>query len=392
MASESSKKEDVAEFPEFPDLDKEQITGMSHEEKLKLIEKEAQTLYDFCLEKGLSKKEISWCIKPLFGSPPEKMKKVVKDNKNFFLSMAILFGIFGVFAAWSPAYDQLCIHGKLALIKVLPYWDWTYIYDQDCMVPNPYVKPLPNITKEECQVCFELQKEGIESLKNATHDSIANDFLMTDFPAIIEDGIKGWPNPNITIDELNKLYTTGEDLDQVGDCRFNSSLEHLTNVYDFFTSYSDDQIKGKYYASWDNCDLKAAKFFRRYYKRPYYLPPMAEASKRNSFLIAKGKFEDPVSFNYDEDSSGIWITVLQGEAMVDVIPIEGCAVFKGCRAITTNVKKGEAILIPLRLWVFDILPNSDKETIIIASTATWDDPEPAGDEDMTEEEMKSQGK
>ena len=43
----------------------------------------------------------------------------------------------------------------------------------------------------------------------------------------------------------------------------------------------------------DNCDLKAAKHFRLYYKRPYFLPPMAEASKTSTFLVAKGKMEEP---------------------------------------------------------------------------------------------------
>ncbi len=118
MVEETSKKENDVKFPEFPDLKKEQIEGMSHEEKLKLIDREAQTLYDFCLEKGLSQKELSWCIKPLFGSPPEYVKKVVKDNSKFCLTLAVIFGLIAVFAGWNPAYNQLTVHGKLALMKV----------------------------------------------------------------------------------------------------------------------------------------------------------------------------------------------------------------------------------------------------------------------------------
>ncbi len=113
----SEKKEDV-KFPEFPDLKENQIEGMTHEEKLKLIEKEAQTLYDFCLEKGLSQKDMSWCLKPLFGSPPEYVKKVVKDNSKFCLTLAVIFGLIAVFVGWNPAYYQLTVHGKLALMKV----------------------------------------------------------------------------------------------------------------------------------------------------------------------------------------------------------------------------------------------------------------------------------
>ena len=45
----------------------------------------------------------------------------------------------------------------------------------------------------------------------------------------------------------------------------------------------------------ENCDLKAAKHFRLNYRRPYYLPQMAEAAKMNSFLVAKGQSEEPVA-------------------------------------------------------------------------------------------------
>lgn len=126
MASEKDKKSGITDskeskdvkFPEFPDLKPDEISGMSHDEKLKLLEKEAQTLYDFCLEKGLSKKDISWCLKPLFGSPPEFVKKAVKDNAKFFTILGFLFGLLAIVFGWSPAYNFVCVHGKLALMKV----------------------------------------------------------------------------------------------------------------------------------------------------------------------------------------------------------------------------------------------------------------------------------
>ena len=124
MASKDSSKaakgeEEKAEFPDFPDLKPDEIKTMSHEEKLKLIEREAQTLYDFCVEKGLSRKDLSWCLKPLFGSPPELVKKTVKDNSKFFMTFAVIGFMLAVIFGWSTAYNLVCVHGKLALMKVL---------------------------------------------------------------------------------------------------------------------------------------------------------------------------------------------------------------------------------------------------------------------------------
>ena len=113
---DESKKVD---FPDFPDLKSDQISAMSHEEKLKLIEKEAKTLYDFCIEKGLSKKDLTWCLRPLFGSPPELVKKAVKDNSKLFMTLALIGCILAIIFGWSTAYNLVCVHGKLALMKVL---------------------------------------------------------------------------------------------------------------------------------------------------------------------------------------------------------------------------------------------------------------------------------
>lgn len=372
---DNDEKKEV-KFPELTPVKPAEIAGMSHEDKLKLIENEAQTLYDFCLEKGLSKRDMSFCLKPLFGSPPEYVKKVIKDNSRFCMTVAVILGLVAMFMGWSPAYNQLCIHGKLALMKVLPYWDWTYLYEKDCLLRNPYIAPLPNITKEECLACFDVKKNGIEGLSNASLEVIANDFLLSDFPVIIEDSLKDWPDPDITLPKLADQYKNHKDLDNVGDCRFNSSNERLTTVYEFADAYIKGELTAPYFVSWDNCDLKAAKHFRLHYKRPYFLPPMAEAAKTNVFLVAEGIHEESVPLQIEEEASGIWITVIQGELLVDLVPIDGCSVFKGCATITNKLKAGEGVLLPTRLWMVDVTPIAEGITIVLGSTAQWDEAEP----------------
>ena len=61
------------------------------------------------------------------------------------------------------------------------------------------------MTKEECVACIEIQKNGVEALSNASLDVITNDFLLVDFPAIIEDGTKGWPKPKFDITALSEV-------------------------------------------------------------------------------------------------------------------------------------------------------------------------------------------
>ena len=43
------------------------------------------------------------------------------------------------------------------------------------------------------------------------------------------------------------------------------------------------------YFNRENCDKDAAKVLRKYYKRPYFLPPMAEAVEGNWFIVSSAQ-------------------------------------------------------------------------------------------------------
>ena len=67
------------------------------------------------------------------------------------------------------------------------------------------------MTKDECKGCLELCssiKNGtgsVDFVKNATYDDISENFLYADFPGVIEDSLRGWPKPNITLPYLHQV-------------------------------------------------------------------------------------------------------------------------------------------------------------------------------------------
>ena len=65
--------------------------------------------------------------------------------------------------------------------------------------------PEKNLTKDDCHACLDMMKNGIDGLRNVSQDVVANDFLLTDFPAIIEDGTRDWPSTDISLDSLSKV-------------------------------------------------------------------------------------------------------------------------------------------------------------------------------------------
>ena len=49
-----------------------------------------------------------------------------------------------------------------------------------------------------------------------------------------------------------------------------------------------DTISSLYFNR-ENCNKEAAKVFRKYYRRPYFLPPMAEATEGNWFIVSSAQ-------------------------------------------------------------------------------------------------------
>ena len=116
-STSQGEQEKNLDFPEIHD-EKSDASNLSHDEKLKFIEKEVQTLYEFCMSKGFNERDVCSSLKPFSASPPEFVKHVFKSNRKFLFGVTLLVGIVAAFALWSPAHNVFVVHGKLALMQV----------------------------------------------------------------------------------------------------------------------------------------------------------------------------------------------------------------------------------------------------------------------------------
>lgn len=97
----------------------ENLIKLDYDERLKLIEEEAQSLYSFCIAKGFSEQQIKDCVTNLNGPPKKVIHRAVNDSLK---SMFFLFLFVGMATAiWmSPVGNNLMIvHMKLVSLKVI---------------------------------------------------------------------------------------------------------------------------------------------------------------------------------------------------------------------------------------------------------------------------------
>lgn len=109
-------------FPQISSNVSETEQKMELKDKLSLIDKEIRQLYQFCVQEGFSQAQIEKCAQPLLDvDRAQKRKKWLKRLGSFILVVAFIAGIF----LYRPAYNKVCIYGKLASMKVKP---WNLMY------------------------------------------------------------------------------------------------------------------------------------------------------------------------------------------------------------------------------------------------------------------------
>ncbi|KAK3754034.1 hypothetical protein QZH41_020301, partial [Actinostola sp. cb2023] len=284
---------------------------MDLKEKLAVIDKEIRQLYSFCVQEGFSPAQIEKCAHPLLA-----VDKVQK-RKKWFKGLALL-AVFAAFIAcvylYPPAYNKVCIYSKLASMKsltpaayhknikttssyeweitygtelrLLPYWDWRYIYEEDCFMNNPYHVE-DTLTQEECvSKCQDLKE--VKSFTNTNHKEMSQ-YLFNQTPVLIKDATENWrARKEFSIEFLAELFQQNQVLRDAQVCQFHSTLSEYEHPEQFLADAMEGKIQGNYQTYWENCDKEAAKELRKFYRRPYFLPPMVEAAEGNWMIISSG--------------------------------------------------------------------------------------------------------
>ena len=94
------------------------VQELSYDDKLKLIEKEATSLYEFCVGKGFQEKQLDMCISNFRGSDQSGYKKVLVDSTRSFVILGLVVAVISVVYASPAAYNMFTVHAKLFSMKV----------------------------------------------------------------------------------------------------------------------------------------------------------------------------------------------------------------------------------------------------------------------------------
>lgn len=366
--------------PKVKPVNKNEV-NLDYEKKLRLVEEEAQSLYLFCMKKGFTEEEISTCVSKLRGPEKPKLRKIANDSTTSCLRLSLVLAL--VTALWMTptGYNMLAVHAKLFSIKViLPYWDWATLYQEECLINNPWL-PAENTTidAEFCQYCTNMVKYGnnkVDRLNNTKGAEIMKHYIQNSQPVVVTDTTKDWGSKKrIAMDVIANLYQTDKFLSTVmGSCNYSTNVGFNETFYDFITAYVDGKLPKLWHANWQNCENKAGKIFRQFYTRPYFIPDMAQAGTENSVIASFGQHpEEYFSVPINTQSSGHWITVVTGSLKFLLTPNEGCMDLFKCKILEVMLYPGETVFFTEGDWDHSYTPTDDKLTLAISSSVVWDE-------------------
>lgn len=337
---------------------------LSIAEKLELLENEFCLLRDMCLQSGYSGDQIQSAASPFLASIKKaKRKNWTRRALHCFLSLLLAYTLF----SYDPVYRLLSAYGRKTSIHLLPLWDWTTMYDRECLVVNPYFKG-QELKEEDCEVCESF--DTIPRVKNINSSDVVEKFLNHDKPFIVTDGIEPESlSENFTIKYLDQLYRTHPVLRMYSPCSFRSNLRTKFEEQKIFLKKAAAGDISSYYAHWENCFISAAKVLREHYTRPAFLPPVVQMDNTNWVYISsgfKGKTYKPI----DMITPLVILAQIKGEINFILQPREPCSGL--CSELTGTLHQGEILLVVSFLWDLEYLPSSELENISIGMGATYD--------------------
>ncbi|KAI9562282.1 hypothetical protein GHT06_013247 [Daphnia sinensis] len=108
---------------------------------------------------------------------------------------------------FTPFYYHLRALGRIGLIQLTPYWDWSDYYYRDCLVENTFTIKDDSPSQPECSACEDIGP--IQTVSNISTRLLIENYINQEVPVIVTDGAVDWPvvnNPDFGLETISEAY------------------------------------------------------------------------------------------------------------------------------------------------------------------------------------------
>ncbi|XP_055375441.1 uncharacterized protein LOC129608139 [Condylostylus longicornis] len=281
------------------------------------------------------------------------LKKILKHKPKRLLFIILIVAFIASYTIyWDSIIWTISAVGRIAMIKLLPFWDWTYLYNAKCLISKTTTmrdyQGNANQLKE-CHLCEKL--DYIKIVENITFLQLRDNFIYKAQPVLIKNSTKMSSIPELLI----KLFDSRDFL-QSNPCDVGTNLMQ----YKFFNleevlSYIDEDMESSWFLQLRNCQFSAVKASRQFLKKPYYYAEHMEPFYSSWILMANNY----AGLEKNIKLYGLVILQqLQGDLLIVLSPDPEC--LHKCKEQKIIIKSGESLVFSTDLWNMMYLIDLDQ--------------------------------
>ncbi|XP_046385673.1 uncharacterized protein LOC124155688 [Ischnura elegans] len=343
---------------------------MEYQEKLKLLDQELMSFYQYCQQAGFSESEMDKICAPLVETIRKTyLKKVLKVTCIIFMFLASIYAATKV----GSVNMHLTALSRIILIKILPFWDWTPMFYRTCLVSNPFYGEYA-LTEEDCVSCETL--ETVDRLGDVNYEQLLEGYLQRDAPLIVTDAMDSWPimhTNDFWFENITQLYLQDEKLRDTVPCIMTTNIRTGSSDLHAFLKKIHNPKVDRWFVHWQNCDINAVKALRKFYQRPYFLASSVSPAHFNWVLMSS----DYNTKNYKKielDSGLIMLAQLRGSTSFRLTPHSPCN--STCSELVGDLMEGEMLVFTNFMWSFEYYPGRNMDNVAILTETVWEDTAP----------------
>ncbi|XP_023179393.2 uncharacterized protein LOC111605208 [Drosophila hydei] len=263
--------------------------------------------------------------------------------------------------------------GRLLLIELLPYWNWTPYYNAKCLIERaaeqstdwqPKALGKHETLWENCELCEQLG--SIPVVSNASYSLLEAEYLERGLPVIVSDC-----QLELNLDKLlQRMLDRTPELLASEPCDVSSNLM-LRRLFSLDAALQKIPTASAWHLQFRNCESKAVKASRLYADKPYYYPVHLEPYY-SSWLLLVHQLRRPQTEIYVRGL--IFVQQLSGHFDWQLRPKQPCPDYN-CPNLSLRLDAGECLVYSTDMWRLSYgvqqQPNGSDTSIATVFEVNW---------------------
>ncbi|XP_026464904.1 uncharacterized protein LOC113367519 [Ctenocephalides felis] len=315
------------------------------EKVLEKVRSELLAVEEECIQQGISEEELKAVFAPLI-----RLRKRIQYERSFvfasvcFVLVSLVWYLAPLWLTWGVSAV-----GRVALVKILPYWDWRPLAGAKCLLGHRstdqgsnYGDNLDNgLMETDCDVCELLV--DIDRINDTTSEHLRENYFSRGAPVIVTDV----DHPSNSL--IESISLNDHLLDTYPcDVYTNLQLAPFGTVRELVNKFTQSTLNSTFLYM-ENCEKPAVKASRLLAEKPYFYSRHLPSPYLSWVLVSE---------NYD----GTWKNIhvdglatfyqLRGSFEVKMRPKTPCDEI--CFELETTIRAGETMVWISMLWHFEL--------------------------------------